>query len=188
MLPKWSSVMGFLLSCLILYNSVSTNIFYYYMERCNRQSYATAIEMSTRIHKLDDGNIRYICVGGSMDGWTRDDFMDPKALRALGNLKSFGKNLLVEQNNIALYLLNELGFELSYYRRDEAAEIPIRGKKDGEPVPNDWSLQFPVVSDEQRKKILQSVKYETAPCWPAAESVFVVDNTIVIKLSHSSIN
>ncbi len=181
--PKRSSVVGLLLSALIFYNAVAANVFYYYMERCSQQSYAAAIELSTRLHELDDGSIQYLCIGGGLETWEDEDYLSPEVLGSLGKLKAVDKNLLMGSTNVSLYLMKELGFELSYYKMNEDAVIPVRDKSNGEPVANGWTLQFPLVSAEEKSRILQTEEYKNAPCWPSANSIFVMDQTIVVKLS-----
>ena len=175
-----------MLCALIGFNSVSANVFYYYMERCNRQSYAMALELSTRIHAYDDGSIKDICIGGYIESWKYEDYVNPEVLGSLGRLKNVNKTLLNGPRDVCLYLFNEIGFELSYYKMNEDAQIPVWPKKAGEPVADGWTLQFPVVSDEEGARIMQTEQYRQMPCWPAAGCVSVMGDTIVVKLSQDS--
>ncbi len=179
-----STLAGLLLAAIVLNNSVTANVFYHYMDRCNRQSYATAVEMSTRIHALDDGTITRIAIGGGLDPWEAEDETDPSGLGTLGRLKSVRKNLFENQTYISLYMAYALDFTLSYYRAHPDADMPVKTKEFTEPVPADWSFAFPAVSSQELREIRESQAYRAMPCWPAADSVQVMGDVIVLKLSE----
>ena len=82
--PKLSSVMALLLALIVVNNGITANKFYYFMNSTYEKTYATVVEMQTRIHLLDDGTIKYIAfVGGAMLGLmmmssiTKDPVQEP---------------------------------------------------------------------------------------------------------------
>lgn len=180
---RYSSMVGAILAIFIFINGITANVFYYYMQRCNQQSYANAIEIATRIHELDDGTITKIAIGGGMDTWNEEEYINLRTLGNLGKLKSASKNLLYEQIHTCLYLDNELGFELSYYRMNKDIEIPEKEKEKSEPVTDEWTFKFPMVSSDELSEITASAEYKDMPSWPAVGSVVVKGDTIIVKLS-----
>ncbi len=180
---KCSTVVGVILAIFVFINGITANVFYYYMQRGNQQSYADAIEIATRIHELDDGTITKIAIGGRMETWDEEEYTNLRTLGNLGKLKSVNKNLLNGQTYICLYLDNELGFDLSYYRMNKDIEIPEKEKEGTEPVTDDWTFKFPVVSSDELSEITASAEYKDMPSWPAIGSVVVKGDTIVVKLS-----
>ncbi|WP_216697524.1 hypothetical protein [Anaerostipes faecalis] len=51
---------------------------------------------------------------------------------------------------------------------------------------NTFKLDLSAVSQKQLKKLEESNKVKEMECWPKANSIRVIDNTIVIKLSNNS--
>ncbi len=184
LMHRWSSMVGLLLAACVFHNSVTANLFYYYMNQCNEQTYATAIEISTRIHQLDDGSITSIVIVGGLDTWENDDYYDTSKLASLAPICNVNKNLLQDENYVALYLQNVLGFELTYYRENPEAELPTRSKLGTEPVAEDWTLAFPLLAVRDAADILQSEEYMAMSIWPSANSVAVIGDSIVVKLSE----
>ncbi|MCD7950927.1 MAG: glucosyltransferase domain-containing protein [Erysipelotrichaceae bacterium] len=182
--PKWSSAVGIILAAIIINNSVTANVFYYYMNRCNQKTYATAIEISTRVHELDDGTITSIVIIGGLDTWSDEDYLDSSVLGSLGVLKSVDENLLTSQNYVALYLKNIIDFELAYYVENSDVEMPTRGKKGTEPVSNGWTLDFPLLSDEEKIALLETEEYQSMSCYPSSNSIVRIGDSIIIKLSE----
>ncbi len=184
---KLSTLLGVLLSVFVLYGGISANVAYYYMDKCVQQSYAKAVEIATQIHALDDGTIKKVYFSGDMALWSVEEYEDPTILGTIGKLRyRLDKNLLCGYRQSYLFFLNELGFELSYYRMNEDAEIPLMGKMPQEPVPGNWSFRFPGVSEEERAEIVLDEEYIARPYWPAADSVFVMGDTVVVKFSQET--
>ena len=132
-----------LLAAIVFSNSISANIYYGLLDQCFQKTHAVSTEINTRIHLLDDGTVRYIALLGNLDKYDEEDERDPKLLRELGPWKFVPRTLLSE-----MFLYTYTDFNLSYYRQNNI-EFPKaefnRGKL---PVPKDWDLYFPTVSDE----------------------------------------
>jgi hypothetical protein len=177
--PKLSTAVAVLLAAIVFSNSISANIYYGLLDQCFQKTHAVSTEINTRIHLLDDGTVRYIALLGNLDKYDEEDERDPKLLRELGPWKFVPRTLLSE-----MFLYTYTDFNLSYYRQNNI-EFPKaefnRGKL---PVPKDWDLYFPTVSDEEKSALMETSEVRAMPIWPAADSVQVIGDTIVIKLSE----
>ena len=184
--PKLSNVMALLLSIIILNNGITANKFYYYMNRTYEMTYATVLEMQTRIHLLDDGTIKYIAfIGSSDDGWFDEDFyVEASGLGSMGVLKSADNNLAYSKTYIILFMAQYTDFKLSYYEENPDEEIPEVTLSTNDPVPNEWTFNFPIVDSETREELTASDEVAEMGVWPASDSVQVIGDTIVIKLSE----
>lgn len=184
--PKLSNVMALLLSIIILNNGITANKFYYYMNRTYEMTYATVLEMQTRIHLLDDGTIKYIAfIGSSDDGWFDEDFyVEASGLGSMGVLKSADNNLAYSKTYIILFMAQYTDFKLSYYEENPDEEIPEVTLSANDPVPNEWTFNFPIVDSETREELTASDEVAEMGVWPASDSVQVIGDTIVIKLSE----
>ncbi len=186
---RWSNVVALVLAAFICNNTISANIFYRHMDTCNRQSYAVAVELATRIHALDDGNVKQIAVYGELDIVEEADYFDPSKLGALGLLKSVRRTLFQHSaRHVYLYLNEAVGFQLSYYRSNDEVELPVNEKRGANPVPDGWQFQFPCAPEEVYTEIQTSEAFRQMPIWPAAGCVAVYGDTVVVKLSEVSAN
>lgn len=177
--PKFSTVVGLLLFVVVLNNAVMANIYYKHLDDCFKRTQALAVEVNTRVHMLDDGNIKYICFAGKLDDYTNEERMSAGILRETGPWKWVAYTLLSERF-IAAYT----DFDLAYYR-DNGLEYPVVNYTSGElPFPKDYELRFPLLSEEQRALLMDSQEFKDMPQWPAKDSVKVIGETVVIKLSN----
>ena len=181
--PKWRSVVALILAVIILNNGITANKFYYYMNLTYEKTYATVLEMQTRIHLLDDGTIKYIAFIGSTDGYDDDFYTDPSGAGSMGVLKSMNDNLANSSIYIILFMSQYTDFELTYYKLNEDAELPEVMFTSTDPVPNSWSFYFPVVDADTKAELQESDEVSEMGVWPASDSVQVIGDTIVIKLS-----
>ncbi len=172
---KLSTAIGAILTVFVFFNCVSANVFYYYMNLANRQSYSTAIEMSIKMHELDDGTIKKIYIGG-MQFTPAKSPVNKSSLGPLYKVIPNNINLLYDNDHAAIYLNNEVGFELSYYQTHQSEEINFEAA-------NGYPPRFSVATEAEGEKIMSTDEYKTMPCWPAFGSVAVIKETIVVKLS-----
>ncbi len=181
-----STAAAVLMIAVICNNAITTNIFYFYLERCNIQSYSIATEMSTRMHLLDDGIVKKIAVVGAYEGLESNEMNGEKQRAQLQKFKFVSKSLLVTDHHIYLYLANEIDFTLSYYKINPEAEMPIVQKYYLDAMPEN-QYRFPAATDEETEIIKQTDEYKNMPCWPAADSIKVINETIVVKLSQETV-
>lgn len=168
-----------LLSAIVFNNSVAANIGYIYMDQCYEKTYATAVEVSSRVHLLDDGTIRYVALVGSLDPWEQEDYFDSSKLRQLGGWKHMDKTIFTSQ---FLYLYTD--FDLSYYRIN-GLEYPLVENEPNIPAPHDWQFRYPVLSAAEQEALGQTEAVRNMPVWPARDSVQVMGDTVVVKLSET---
>ena len=175
----WSNVLLLLLSATVFNNALAANMSYTYMDQCYEKTYANAVELNTRVHLLDDGSIRFVALCGSLDPWGQEDYFDQEKLRQLGAWKHMDKTILTAQ-----FLSVYTDFNLSYYRINEA-EHPLVENEPNIPAPYDWEFRFPVLSAEDTLALSVTEQVQAMPVWPARDSVQVIGDTVVVKLSET---
>ncbi|MCI7639696.1 MAG: glucosyltransferase domain-containing protein [Clostridiales bacterium] len=176
-----------LLSGIIFYNSVTANVCYAYLNHCHEQSLATATELSTRIHLEDDGTARNVAFFGSIGGnWTitEEETMDASKLGTLGPLKMVKYDLLSDRDLIVLFLDQYLDFTLEYYRYHDA-ELPTYPFSPTAPVPQGYTLRFPIADRETMNSIASSDEFQQMGIWPGKNSVKRIGSTIVVRFSET---
>jgi len=167
-----------LLTAVVFNNSVSANIGYSYMDQCYEKTYAAAVELTSRVHLLDDGTIRHVALVGSLDDWEQEDYFDSSKLRRLGAWKHMDKTILTPQF-LSLYT----DFDLSYYRIN-GLEYPLVENEPNIPAPYNWEFRFPTLSVSEVQSLEQTPEVQSMPVWPHKDSVQVMGDVIVVKLSH----
>ena len=175
-----------LLVGVILYNSVTANVCYAYLNRCHEQSLAQATELSTRIHLEDDGTAKNVAFFGSVGGkWTipEEDTMDPAKLGSLGPLKMVNYELLSDQDLIVLFLNQYLNFTLEYYRCN-GLELPEYQFPGTAPVPLGFTLPFPIADPETAEATSSTSEFQQMGIWPGKNSVKQIGETIVVRFSE----
>lgn len=177
--PKSSTVVLLLLTAVIFNNSIMANIYYSLLDQCMKRTQAVTAEVNTRIHLLDDGTIKYIVFVGDLDRYQVEDRYDPSLLRELGGWRTVSRILLSEQ-----YLYAYTDFNLSYYRQNNLPYPKVEYSSDNMPAAMDWEFHFPLPTEEDREALIASEDVQAMPIWPAADSVQVLGDTIVIKLSE----
>ena len=176
-----------LLSGMIFYSSVTANVCYAYLNRCHEQSLAVATELSTRIHLEDDGTARNVAFFGSIGGnWTitEEETMDASKLGTLGPLKMVNYDLLSDRDLIVLFLDQYLDFTLEYYRYHDA-ELPVYPFSPTAPVPQGYTLRFPIADRETMDSIASSDEFRQMGIWPGKNAVKRIGSTIVVRFSES---
>lgn len=177
----WSNAVLLLLTATVFNNAVAANMSYTYMDQCYEKTYANAVELNTRIHLLDDGTIKYVALCGSLDPWEQEDYFDQEKLRQLGAWKHMDKTILTEQ-----FLSVYTDLELSYYRTN-GLEHPIVENEANIPAPFDWEFRAPVLNAAESLALAQTEAVRAMPIWPARDSVQVIGDTVVVKLSEPDI-
>ena len=168
-----------LLTAIVMNNSVAANMSYTYMDLCYEKTYAAAVELSTRIHQLDDGTQRHIVLCGNLDFWQQEDYFDHSKLRQLGAWKELDRTILMPQ-----YLSLYTDLDLSYYRIHRL-EHPVVKNDLNIPAPYNWEFRSPVLGTEDGKIWAQKPEVQAMPVWPARDSVQVMGDTVVVKLSET---
>lgn len=167
------------LAAIAMNNSVAANMSYTFMDLCYEKTYAAAVELSTRVHQLDDGTQRGIVLCGNLDLWEQEDYFDHGKLRQLGVYKELDKTILMPQ-----YLALYIDLDLSYYRIHRV-EHPVMKNDPNIPAPYNWEFRSTVLGSEDGKAWAQKPEVQAMPVWPAWDSVQVIGDTIVVKLSET---
>lgn len=168
-----------LLTAIVFNNSVTANIYYNYMDQSIRNTQAAAIELSTRVHLLDDGTVKYVAIYGGLGDYSQEDHFEQDKLRQLGGWKTLNRTILSP-----LYLSLYTDFELSYYRAN-GLEYPLVEQDPDIPAPQDWTFRFPLLEKTGRDALARTEQVQSMPIWPARDSVQVIGDTIVVKLSET---
>lgn len=177
-MPRTSNLALVLLIAIVLNNSVAANLYYNLMDQSMRRTEAAAVELSTRIHLLDDGTVKYVAIYGRLDNFEQEDHFAADKLRQLGGWKLINRNILSP-----MFLTQYTDFDLSYYRIHNL-EYPIVENDPDIPAPQDWEFRFPLLAAGARSTLAQTEQVRSMPVWPAADSVQVIGDTVVVKLSE----
>lgn len=181
---KWKNVCGILMAVIIANNSLIANVFYHYMQKCYEKSYATAVEMSARIHMLDDGTVKTLAFVGNLNPYRNSNGLEPNGWEKVGPIDYMDMNLMDRENYAALILSNVIGFELSYYIPAERQVPEVIWEGISNPVSKNFSFRFPLADESKKEELLSSDEVKEMGSWPAKDSIQQIGDTIVIKLSE----
>ena len=174
-----ANLAALLLSVIVLNNSVTANMYYNLMHQCFEKTRAAAVELSARIHLLDDGEVKYVAMYGGLGGYSQEDHFAHDKLRQLGGWKSVNRTVLSP-----MFLSLYTDFGLNYYRANDLA-YPVVENDPDIPAPQDWEFRFPLAQREKRDQLEQTEAFRSMPVWPARDSVQVIGDTVVVKLSET---
>ena len=119
------NIFAVVLALIILNNGVLANISYFYMHSSYERSYATALEMTTRMHMIaDDDEIERIAIVGAGD---KSDavilgYDEPSSHAHIltGRLRS---DLMYDREHIYHFLEGVLGVDFRFASNEECAEL-----------------------------------------------------------------
>ena len=94
-------------------------------------------------------------------------------------------NLAASSTYVVLFMEHYTDFKLSYYSLNPDEELPEVTFSSEAPVPNSWSFYFPLADSESSAELAESDEVAEMGVWPASDSVQVIGDTIVIKLSET---
>ena len=169
-----------LLVTVVINNSVAANMCYNLMHQSFEKTYAAAVELSTRIHMLDDANVKYIAIYGGLGGYDQESYFAHDELRQLGGWKMLNRTILSP-----MFLSLYTDFNLSYYRMNDL-EYPVVENEPNIPASYDWEFRFPIQNAAERERIAEMEVFRAMPVWPARDSVKVIGDTVVVKLSETA--
>lgn len=154
------NAMCLLLALIVFQNVLMANMSYFYMHKCQQWTYAEGIEMVMKIHQLqDEQQIDKIAVLGYRPVETALEFLDKET----GDVAPAGK----------LYMLSshlETSLLLSH-------EHTVRYLKET------YGLEIPSLDYESRQALEESQEAKEMGCWPAGDSMVVIDGVLIIKLA-----
>ncbi len=176
--PRGSSLALLLLTAIVVNNAVTANMYYNFMHQSFEKTRAAAVELNTRIHLLDEGQIQNIAIFGGLDEWDQEAHFNSEELRQLGGWKVINKTILSP-----MFLSLYTDFDLSYYRENDL-EYPVVENDPDIPAPQDWEFRFPLLPKADREELASLPQVQQMPTWPARDSVQVIGDTVVVKLSQ----
>ncbi len=166
------------LAAIMFNNSVTANMYYNFMQQCYEKTYSMAVEVITRIHMLDDGTIKKVAFYGGLDEWEEEDYFAHDKLRQLGAWKNVKKNLLTP-----LFLSHYTEFDLSYYQANERDYEQISYDPES-PTAQGTGSGFALMDAQTSAALAQMEQVQQMPVWPARDSLQVIGDTVVVKLSE----
>lgn len=149
-------VLTVFLAVMMINNGLIANISYLYMEKCYERSYATALEMTTRMHMMaDDDEISRIAVvgAGSRSAATALGADEPSA-RARVLTSHLQSDLLSDKYRVYYFFSNILGVE------------------------------FPFTSEEGCAALENDDAVRAMGVWPARDSMVLRDGVLIIKIGE----
>ena len=173
-----------LLAAGIFIYSIGANICYFYLQSCYEYSYASAVELATRIHMVDDGSCDTILIGGHMPVRTGTaDVYEEKALKTVGPYHVHIFQILYNKPyHIAKFFQYYTGTRMVVQYDGEYHET-VRTDKDGK-----WeyitSHIVDLDEDDSYSYIFRTDRYIQMNCWPEDGCIQVIDGVIVVKLSN----
>lgn len=152
-----------LLCAVIVNNGLMANIGYFYLHYSYERTYAEGLEMSARYHSLQTGReINRIAVLGSRHSDVKHYGIDPETglPTPISSIQIISEDLLEESMlfdsfHIPEFLKMTFGMDLEYVPRTE------------------------------REQIFNLPEVQAMNCWPLDNSMAVIDDILVIKLSDS---
>ena len=162
---EWGNTVGKNIICIFLFlmvfnNALLANISYYYMNLCYERTYADGLEMMIKIHNFKDKyDFTKIAVLGNRRYELQTKNIDPQFKK----LQTYGK----------LHSLNILQEKTLLYDSDHTTKF----------LQVTFGLDLKVVDFVQRNAMLDTEKVRNMGRWPAGNSMAVMRDTLVIKLS-----
>ena len=65
-----------------------------------------------------------------------------------------------------------------------SGQFPVVENEPGIPAPQDWEFRFPLLGAEAQSELAGTEEFRNMPIWPARDSVKVIGDTVVVKLSE----
>lgn len=154
-LPEWFANLYLMFSIVMVFNfGLIDNIGYYNLNLCWEQTYATAIQMQDRLQQLEG-------------------YEDTEDILILGTLRMKNEN---RRDWVMDRLPPMIGIEDVNLMRNQDFIVSI--------LNNDLGMVLDGVRGEQEETLRQTDEVMEMGCWPAADSVRLVDGVMVIKLEN----
>lgn len=158
--PMLKNAVCVLLLVIIANNALMANISYYYLNFCYERSYADGLEMMIAIHDLqDEYDFDKIAVIGNKLYDVQLENVNPET----GKMQTSGKIQILSSGIEKTLLYN-----------------PVRTTNF---LRATFGLELESVDKSRREALMKSAEVQAMGCWPAGDSIAVIDDTLVIKLS-----
>ena len=141
-------------------NALMANISYFYMNLCYERTYAEGVEMMMEIHDLQDEYVfEKIAVVGTRIYEVQLEGIDPET----GKMQIPGK----------IHILSSLLEKTLLYDSEHTTKF----------LHATFGLNLEPLNREQRNELLNTDEVQAMECWPSGDSIAVIDDILVIKLS-----
>lgn len=166
---KWAKVTAkngicLLLLLIVFHNSILANVSYFYMNMSYERTYADGVEMMIDIHDLqDDYEFDKIAVVGQR--FKEMSYQNKHIDKATGEITLPGK----------FYVLSARFEESMLYEPALVTQF----------LSANFGLDLEPVDREQRKELFETPQVQEMGCWPAGDSMKVIGDTLIIKLSDN---
>lgn len=145
-----------LLILIVFNNALMANISYFYMNLCYERTYAEGAEMMAEIHDLQDEYVfDKIAVIGNRIYEVQYNSIDSETGKIHVLSGLLEKTLLFDSDRTTRFLQATFGLELE------------------------------VLNPTQRNKLFDTDEVQNMGCWPSDDSITVIDDILVIKLSDT---
>ena len=155
------NAVGLILVFIALNNALMANISYFYMNLCYERTYAEGVEMMMEIHDYqDEYDVKRIAVVGNRLDEVQYDSVDPQTGEMLisGRIHMLTslleKDLMIDSEHTIRFLNATFGLDLEVVGRTES------------------------------NKLMNTDEVKAMGCWPDGDSIAVVHDILVIKLSE----
>ena len=139
------------------------NISYFYMNLCYERTYAEGVEMMARIHDIqNEYDFDKIAIVGYRIYEVQHETINPKT----GYMQNTGK-LQMLIGGIETSLLFDSEHTMQF-------------------LGTTFGLSLKPLNFTQRNELLMTDEVQAMGCWPAGDSMAVIDGILVIKLSEQS--
>lgn len=158
--PALRNIVCLFMIAVIANNALMANISYFYLNLCYERTYAEGIEMMMEIHDLQDAyDFNKIAVVGTKIYEVRFGANDSETMvmQVSGKIRILSgrleKTLLYDSAHTTKFLRATFGLDLE------------------------------VLDKTQRNSLLNSAEVQAMGCWPEGDSIAVIDDILIIKLS-----
>lgn len=160
--PSAKDIIAILLTIIVFNNALMANVSYFYMNLSYERTYAEGIEMMSRIYELkDEYEFDKFAVLGNIDYEIANESIDPEmgVVQAKAKTHMLARHvrttLLFNENHISSFLNVTFGLDLE------------------------------VLDSEERNALLKMEEVQDMSCWPEGDSIKVIGDILVIKVSNS---
>ena len=158
--PAAKNAIAIFLMIVVFNNALMANISYFYMNLCYERTYAEGVEMMAEIHDLqDEYDFDRIAVVGTRIYEVQYESIDHET----GKIQNVGK----------IHVLSGLIETSLLYDSDHTTRF----------LDAVFGLSLESLNRTQRNRLLDTEEVQAMGCWPEGNSIAVIDNILVIKLS-----
>ena len=163
--PTVKNAVCLFLLVIVFNNALMANISYFYMNLCYERTYAEGVEMISEIHDLQDTyEFDKIAVVGTRIHEVQYESIDPDT----GKIQPTG----------SIHILSGLLEQSLLYDSEHTTRF----------LQTTFGLDLTPLSQTQADALLDTAAVQNMGCWPSGDSMAVMGDTLVLKLSDRKAN